>query len=104
MPETGDALYSRGKYRLEWDRRADGSFRSPFLHVVWYDPAARRNRSRSTGETQIAAAEDALDRFYLERERGQSVCHACGRPLDGARGASSVITRCGATNSPGNTR
>lgn len=86
MPETNDALYSRGKYRLEWDLRSDGSKRTPFLQIVWYDVAARRNRSRSTGTADIAAAEEALDRHFLERERGQAVCHACGRPIDGATG------------------
>lgn len=79
-------LYSRGKYRLQWDRKADGALRTPFLQVVWYDPAARRYRSRSTGTTDVQAAEEELDRIFLERERGQAVCHACGRPLDKAGG------------------
>lgn len=82
MPQEVDALYSRGKYRLDWDRRADGSLRSPFLQIVWYDQDARRNRSKSTGETQVGAAEDALDRLYMERERGLALCKECGRPLD----------------------
>ena len=88
MPEAGDALYSRGKYRLEWDRRADGSLRTPYLQITWYDPAARRNRSRSTGETAIGQGEDALDRLYLERERGQTSCPTCGQPINGAQGCS----------------
>lgn len=86
MSEAHDALYSRGRYRLEWDKRADGSLRTPYLQIVWYDADARRNRSRSTGTAEIGAAEDALDRLYLERERGQSCCPTCGRPFDGARG------------------
>lgn len=88
MPQEDHALYSRGKYRLEWDRRRDGSFRTPFLQIVWYDAAARRNRSRSTGETEIGAAEDALDRLYLQQERGQAVCPTCNRPIDSAGGCS----------------
>lgn len=88
MQVASDALYSRGKYRLEWDRRRDGSLRTPFLQIVWYDAAARRNRSRSTGETEIAAAEDALDRLYLERERGQAVCPTCNRPFSDSAGIS----------------
>lgn len=88
MQQAGDALYSRGKYRLEWDRRRDGSLRSPFLQIVWYDDDARRNRSRSTGTAQIGPAEDALDRLYLERERGQAVCPTCNRPFDAASGIS----------------
>lgn len=86
MPEEVNPSYSRGKYRLEWDRRSDGTRRTPHLQIVWYDPATRRNRSRSTGTSQIEGAEDALDRLYLERERGQSVCHTCGRPIDSAGG------------------
>lgn len=86
MREADNVLYSRGRYRLEWDRRRDGTLRSPFLQIVWYDAASGRNRSRSTGEGAIAAAEAALDRFYLERERGQAVCEACGRPFDGPTG------------------
>lgn len=86
MPEKNDALYSRGRYRLEWDKRRDGSLRTPFLQIVWYDGEAGRNRSRSTGETEIAAAEKALDKLFLERERGEAVCHACGRPIEKAGG------------------
>lgn len=81
MQQAGDALYSRGKYRLEWDERRDGSLRTPFLQIVWYDAAAGRNRSKSTGTADLAAAEDELDRLYLQRERGQAVCPACGQPL-----------------------
>ena len=86
MPATNDPLYSRGKYRLEWDRKRDGSLRSPFFQIVWYDAEAGRNRSRSTGTEDILAAEKALDRLFLERERGQSICPACHRPLDDAKG------------------
>lgn len=80
-PANTETLYSRGKYRLEWDARRDGSLRTPFLQIVWYDTDAGRNRSRSTGTADIAAAEDELDKLYLQRERGQAVCSACGQPL-----------------------
>lgn len=86
MPEENTALYSRGKYRLEWDRRRDGSLRTPFLQIVWYDDAAGRNRSRSAGTGEMRRAEEALDRLYLERERGQAVCPTCGKPMDQAAG------------------
>lgn len=86
MPEENAPLYSRGKYRLEWDRRKDGSLRSPFLQIVWYDDAARRNRSRSAGTSEMRRAEEALDRLYLERERGQAVCPTCGKPMDASAG------------------
>jgi len=81
MSETNDPLYSRGKYRLGWDRRKDGTLRSPYLQVFWYDPAAGRERSRSTGTSEVVDAEKELDRIYLERERGQAVCPTCHRPL-----------------------
>lgn len=86
MPDKDTSLYSRGKYRLDWDRRKDGSLRTPFLQIVWYDDAARRNRSRSTGTGDVRKAEEALDRLYLERERGQAVCPTCGKPVDAAAG------------------
>jgi hypothetical protein len=74
-------LYSRGKYRLFLDRKADGSLRSPFYQIGWYDPAAGRNRSRSTGTTDLQQAENELDALYLQKERGQAVCSTCGQPL-----------------------
>lgn len=82
MPTENVPLYSRGRYRLEYDRRADGSLRTPNLQIVWYDGDAGRNRSRSAGTAEIGAAEDALDRLYLQRERGQSICPTCNRPFD----------------------
>ena len=59
---------------------------TPFLQIVWYDDASRRNRSRSTGTGEMRRAEEALDRLYLERERGQAVCPTCGKPMDAAAG------------------
>lgn len=82
MPRREAPLYTRGKYRLGWDRRADGSLRSPNLTIFWYDPATRRERSASTG----TAAEDhailALDRRYLaDADEAPAFCHACGQPI-----------------------
>ncbi len=86
MQQPDSDLYARGKYRLAYDRRRDGSLRSPFLQIIWYDGAAGRNRSRSTGTEDVQQAEDDLDRFYLQRERGQAVCQTCGQLLrSGAR-------------------
>ena len=92
MPEASntDDLYSRGKYRLEWDRKRDGSLRTPFLQIVWYDADAGRNRSKSTGTTVIADAEDELDKLYLKRERGQAVCPTCGQTI--RAGAQHLLT------------
>ncbi len=80
MQVKTDELYSRGPYRLEWDRRKDGSLRSSNLQIVWYDKAARRNRSKSTGTADIEAAEDELDRYYLKKVRGKAICPTCGQP------------------------
>ncbi len=78
-----EELYSRGKYRLEWDSKRDGSLRSPFIQIVWYDERSGRNRSKSTGSAVVSIAEKELDKLYLQRERGQAVCHACGQLLSG---------------------
>lgn len=83
MQQSTEELYARGKYRLEWDLRRDGTARTPFLQIVWYDTAAGRNRSRSTGTQSIGLAEAELDKLYLQRERGQAVCAACGQQLQG---------------------
>lgn len=92
MPTEDDALYSRGKYRLEWDRKRDGTLRSPFLQIVWYDAAAGRNRSKSTGTASLEEAEDALDALYLQRERGKAVCPTCGQPTKA--GGNYLVTDC----------
>ncbi|WP_313536340.1 hypothetical protein [Sphingomonas sp.] len=62
MQPAHQELYSRGKYRLAYDREHDGSLRTPFLRIVWYDAAARRNRSRScsTGTESIEQASKSL--------------------------------------------
>jgi hypothetical protein len=89
-PANTEGLYARGKYRLEWDRRRDGTLRTPFLQIVWYDGAAGRNRSKSTGTADVATAEDELDKLYLQRERGQTICHACGQAVRG--GSKHLVT------------
>ena len=76
------ALYNRGKYWLNWDRKSDGTTRSPYLTIFWYDESAGRIRSASTRTTELIAAEKKLDLRYL-RDRGESgaFCEACGQPL-----------------------
>lgn len=86
-----EALYTRGRYRLEWDARTDGTLRTPFLQIMWYDTDARRNRSKSTGTADIATAEDELDALYMLRERGQAICPTCGQ-VRRAAGAHLVMT------------
>jgi integrase len=75
-------LYRRGKYWLGWDAKADGTLRSPFLTIFWYDPDARRIRSASTRTTSDAEAMIALDRRFLADVReAPAFCVACGRPM-----------------------
>jgi len=82
MPAHGAPIYRRGKYWLDWDRKADGSLRSPYLAIWWYDPDARRVRSASTGTAEEGPAIVALDRRYLnDSDEAPAFCHACGQPL-----------------------
>jgi integrase len=82
MPGHETALYRRGKYWLGWDRKKDGSLRSPFLAVFWYDPDARRVRSRSTGSAEEGDAILTLDRIYLaDADEAPAFCQACGQPI-----------------------
>ena len=37
MQQQDLELYARGKYRLAYDRKRDGTLRSPYLQIVWYD-------------------------------------------------------------------
>jgi hypothetical protein len=90
MRQEDQGLYARGKYRLAYDRRRDGSPRTPFLQIVWYDEGSGRNRQRSTGTEDVQQAEDELDKLYLTKERGQAVCGSCGQPL--RAGARHLVT------------
>jgi hypothetical protein len=86
MRAKDNSPYQRGRYWLGKDERKDGSLRSPFLTIFWYDDSARRIRSRSTGSADVQVASNALDRLYLEKERGQAVCPTCGHALERGRG------------------
>jgi hypothetical protein len=83
----GDAapIYRRGKYWLDKLRREDGVERSPRWYVFWYDPAARREASASTGTEDVDQAILALDRRYLsDKDEAPAFCYACGQPLASA--------------------
>jgi hypothetical protein len=80
MQSPEQPLYARGKYKLE---RIGGR---AYLQIVWYDEEAGRNRYKSAGSAEVAKGEEALDRLYMERERGQTICPGCGRPFDKAIG------------------
>jgi integrase len=80
----GHSLYKRGPFRLAWDRKRDGSLRSPYLTIFWYDEGAKRVRSISTGTADRALAEDRLDKLYLERSgREHRFCSTCGQRTSG---------------------
>lgn len=79
-------IYQRGGLWLDYDRKGDGSQRSPFLYVWRYDPGQRRLRSTSTRTTDVEAAKTFLDAQYLAESRGAAVCHACGQSIGGGHG------------------
>lgn len=95
MPKAkrDSAIYQRGKPErgefvcwLDWDRKANGSLRSPFLAVFWYDPERRRTRSVSTGTSELEAGQRWLDAYYLQQTTGREVCPTCGQFRHGASG------------------
>ncbi len=76
-------LYDRDAYWLDWDLRSDGSLRSPYLAIFWYDAERGRNRSVSTRTADLAAARKALDRHYLQHTEGELICPTCGQRRNG---------------------
>lgn len=72
-------LYERGDYWLDWDRRTDGSLRSPHLAIFWYDADRGRLRSASTRTGDLAAGRKALDLHYLQHTEGELICPTCGQ-------------------------
>lgn len=84
MPKAEKPLYERGKYKLVYDRRRDGSLRTPYPQIVWYDEQSGRLRSRSTRTESLEEAERQLDALFEQQEKGRAVCSACGQPLAAA--------------------
>ncbi len=86
MQGNSEPIYRRGKYWLAPDVRADGTPRSPYLAVWWYDPAARRTRSRSSKTAEVEAAIMFLDRLYLaDATEAPAYCPTCGAPRASAK-------------------
>ncbi|QXT34300.1 hypothetical protein KV697_10685 [Sphingomonas sanguinis] len=80
-------IYQRGKYWLDHYKRKDGSRRSENFYVFWYDPAARRQCSASTGTGDEELARRNLDQRYLaDRGEAAAFCETCGQPLASASG------------------
>lgn len=69
-------LYQRGPFALY--RRAD----RPNLEIVWYDAERKRERSVSTGSSDVGYGRKALDRKYLDTH-GTPLCPHCQRPMEG---------------------
>lgn len=72
-------LYQRGKYWLDWDKRTDGSLRSPYLTIFWFDEDRGRYRSSSARSNDVSTARAALDRLYLKETEGEDFCPTCGQ-------------------------
>ena len=68
-------LYQRGRYSLH--RREDRAN----LEIVWYDDSRKRERSASTGSSDLGKSRAALDRLYLA-DTGHRLCPTCNRPWD----------------------
>lgn len=86
MPRRTTSVYQRGKYWLDFDRKSDGTLRSPNLYIFWYDPAAKRERSASTSTADERIATQKLDQRYLaDRGEAAAFCETCGQPLTQAK-------------------
>lgn len=72
-------LYQRGPYWLDWDERSDGTRRSPYLTIYWYDAERGRIRSTSTGTGELEPAKLKLDAHYLGNSVGAAICPTCGQ-------------------------
>lgn len=68
-------LYQRGSFALH--ARPD----RPNLEIVWYDGEAKRERSCSTGTSDVEAAKLRLDKKYRQAE-GRKFCSSCGQRID----------------------
>jgi hypothetical protein len=81
MPRRAKAkgLYQRGQFWLDWDKRGDGTLRSPNLAIFWYDPDRGRIRSTTAGTGNEREARKALDRHYLTHTEGAAICPTCGQ-------------------------
>ena len=67
-------LYQRGSFAL-YARPG-----RPNLEIVWYDPELGRERSSSTGTSDLGASKRQLNKKYKESE-GRKFCAACGQEI-----------------------
>lgn len=76
-----EIIYRRGRYWLAWDEKSDGTRRSPFPAVFWYDESAGRVRSASTRTEDVEEAKGILDARYIVETQGEAICPTCRQPL-----------------------
>lgn len=84
MPRRTKAkgLHHSGRFWLDWDKRADGSLRSPYLAIYWYDAGAKRVRSLSTGTADVEAGRINLIKHDLTESGLGEFCPTCGQKVN----------------------
>ena len=78
-------IYDRDGHWLAWDRKRDGTLRSPYLAIQWYDSGRGRICTTSTRTDDVQKAKVILDYHYLRHSAGKDICPTCGRPKDELR-------------------
>ena len=78
-------IYDRDGYWLAWDRKKDGTLRSPYLAIQWYDSSRGRICTISTRTDDVQKAKIILDYHYLRHSQGEDICQTCGHRNDGSR-------------------
>ncbi len=84
MRKSNKVLLERGGYKLVYDRGRNGTLRSPYIQIVWYDEERRRVRSISTRTESLEEAERQLDALYEKNKKGRAICATCGQTLPNA--------------------
>lgn len=89
MPQNrrSKPLYQRGEYWLDWDRKRDGTLRTRFPTIFWYDNSRGRICSLSTRTSDVSKARIILDNHYLSHSQGEDICPTCGRHNEGSHNA-----------------
>lgn len=77
-------LYERGGYWLDWDRKKDGTLRTSYLAIFWYDSSRGRIRSLSTRTDDAQKARIVLDNHYRRHSQGEQICPTCGQREQGS--------------------
>lgn len=69
MSQVKGGVYQRGPFWLDYVRGADGEPASTRFYIWWYDAVAGRLQRRSTRQSDVRLACDALDAHYLATHR-----------------------------------